>query len=398
MTLTDAIASIAEWLIDGARSARTPDAVLTELCERVVAAGIPIWRAAIFIRTLHPEIMGRRIEWREGHGTAISEASYAVFDSTAFRGSPVARVYDDARPLRLRLALEPMDDAFPQLNELRAEGATDYLAVPFIFGNGEVHVGVWSTRAVGGFTDSQLAALKSLTGPLSRLAEIHALRRTATNLLNTYVGNEAGARILAGQIRRGFTETIRAVIWLSDMRGFTALADRMEPTGLIALLNRYFECQVPAIQRHGGEILKFMGDGLLAIFPLNESTDPGHVCQRALTAAIETRAAIAALGEWPAVAGIRWPRFGVALHIGELLYGNIGAGNRLDFTCIGPAVNLAARLEGLASRLGRTTLLSADFAEHCPDEVIPLGAFTLAGFRQRMTVYGLADESSREAG
>ena len=391
LAASDGIDGVVDWLIGGVHSAATPDAVLGEMCERVVACGIPVWRAAAFIRTLHPEIMGRRIEWREGAGTSVGEASFAIFDSDAFRDSPVSQVYREGRVLRVRLDNLATGE-FPQLDDLRAEGATDYLAVPFHFSNGEIHVGTWATRAPGGFTEAQIAALRRLTEPLARIAEIRALRRTAVNLLDTYVGNEAGARILAGQIRLGFTETIRAVIWLSDMRGFTALADSIEPTALIALLNRYFACQVPAIAAHGGEVLKFMGDGLLAIFPLTDGVDAADVCQAALAAAAETRAAIAALADWPILGGAGGPRFGLALHVGELLYGNIGAGNRLDFTCIGPAVNLAARLEGLASRLGRTTLLSAAFVERSCTGAEKLGDFALAGFRDMVPVFGLIDD------
>jgi adenylate cyclase len=254
----DGIDSVVDWLIAGAPSAATPEAVLEQMCERVVACGIPVWRAAAFIRTLHPQIMGRRIEWREGIGISTGEASYEMFDSVAFRGSPVERVYREGRVLRLRFD-DPAAEEYPHLRELRAEGVTDYLAVPFFFSNGDIHAGVWATRASGGFTEAQLAALQHLTAPLTRVAEIRALRRMATNLLDTYVGREGGARILAGQIRRGFTETIRAVIWLSDMRGFTALADRIEPAALIELLNRYFDCQVAAILAHGGEVLKLWG-------------------------------------------------------------------------------------------------------------------------------------------
>jgi len=200
---TDRIAPIVDWLIDGARSAATPDAVLDELCERVVDSGIPVWRAALFVRTLHPEIMGRRLEWRADAGVMIGEASFGVFDSASFRDSPVARVYETARPLRLRLDGDEAR-AFPHIGELRAEGGTDYLAFPVMFSNGEIHVGTWATRRRGGFTDRHLAALERLTAPLSRVTEIRALRRTAANLLDTYVGHDAGARILNGQIRRSF--------------------------------------------------------------------------------------------------------------------------------------------------------------------------------------------------
>jgi adenylate cyclase len=386
------ITAIREWLIAGARSAATPDAVMIELCERVVASGIPVWRAAMFVRTLHPQIMGRRIEWRHDAGVMFGEASFEVFDTAAFRGSPVATVYQEVRPLRLRLD-GPEARTFPQLDDLRAEGGTDYLAFPVEFSNGEVHVGTWVTRHPDGFTDLHRAALETLSAPLARVTESYALRRTAINLLDTYVGKEAGARILAGSIRRGFTETIRAVIWLSDMRGFTTLADSIPPAELIAVLNRYFDCQVPVILSHGGEVLKFMGDGLLAIFPLCAEADPQGVCRAVLAAAAEVRQAVAALSDWPTSAEANAPRYGVALHIGELLYGNIGAANRLDFTCIGPAVNLAARLQGLAGGLGRMTLLSAEFARHCGPGVVPLGEFALAGFRAPQPVYGLADET-----
>ena len=382
------ITSVREWLIEGALSAPTPNDVITEICERIVASGIPVWRAALFVRTLHPQVMGRRIEWRQGVGVRIGEASHEVVDSEAFHGSPVVRVYQEVRPLRLRLNT-PEARAFPQLDELRAEGGTDYLAVPIVFSNGEVHVGTWATRYPGGFSDAQCAALETLSAPLARLTEAYALRRTAANLLDTYVGHEAGARILAGSIRRGFTETIRAVIWLSDMRGFTALADRTAPAAVIHTY-RYFDCQVPAIAAHGGEVLKFMGDGLLAIFPLAGNADPRDVCRAARAAAIEVRDAIAAVSDWPGAA----PRHGVALHIGDVLYGNIGAANRLDFTCIGPAVNLAARLEGLARDQKRTTVFSAEFARHCGAGIVPLGDFALAGFREPQPVYGLADESA----
>jgi adenylate cyclase len=386
------IAAILAWLIDGARDAATPDAILNELCERLVDCGIPLWRVAVFVRTLHPQVMGRGVKWRLGAGVTITEASFEVFDSDSFRGSPVARVYEEARPIRSRLD-EAEADAFPQLAELRAEGGTDYLAFPLLFCNGEVHVATWATRQRGGFTDAQRAVLEMVAAPLARVTEIYALRRTATNLLDTYVGKEAGARILAGQIRRGFTETIRAAIWLSDMRGFTALADRMSPPALIELLNRYFDCQIPAILSHGGEVLKFIGDGLLAIFPLAAEAEPQSVCDAALAAAAEVRSAIAALRDWPTLAGATGPRYGLALHIGELLYGNIGAANRLDFTCIGPAVNLASRLQDLAATLGRTTLLSADFARYCGAGAVPLGDFALAGFREPQPAYGLADET-----
>jgi adenylate cyclase len=204
----------------------------------------------------------------------------------------------------------------------------------------------------------------------------------------------AGARILAGQIRRGHAESMHAAIWLSDLRGFTALSDRLPAETVVEILNQYFDCQVTAIRNHGGEVLKYMGDGLLAVFPIDEYVgDSPQVCSRVLEAARESRASVAAL-HYPNGETIEKFRFGLALHLGRILYGNIGGGNRLDFTCIGPAVNLAARLEKIASRLHRTIVASEGFAGICSGGWRDLGEFPIAGFSRAERVYGLADETS----
>jgi len=216
------------------------------------------------------------------------------------------------------------------------------------------------------------------------------LRRTATNLLDTYVGRQAGERILMGEIRRGHVEAIRAVIWLSDMRGFTATAERLPPQELVDLLNQYFDCQVPPILDHGGEVLKFMGDGLLAIFPLTgNGEDAAEVCTRALACAREAEALIDKLDAPVCVENKNMVRFGLALHVGQVMYGNIGGGNRLDFTCIGPAVNLAARLEKVAAQMGQTIVASAEFAAHVPRQFIQRGECTVAGFAAPQAVFCL---------
>ena len=258
-----------------------------------------------------------------------------------------------------------------------------------------MHVATWSTQQAGGFTDAQLAGIETIVRPFARVAEIRALQRTATNLLDAYVGHHAGERILAGRIRRGYTEAIHSVIWLSDMRGFTSMADQLPPQMLVDLLNRYFDCQVPAILKHGGEVLKFIGDGLLAIFPLAKGTvDAREACDSALAAAREAQVNIDAIDTPTNIGHVHGRRFGLALHLGEVLYGNIGSGNRLDFTCIGPAVNLAARLEKLAAGLGRTIILSAEFAQHSQVDLEPLGEFAVAGFAAAQKTFGLAASSA----
>jgi len=380
------IRAVVNWLVDGARSAPQPHQVLAQLSERLVACGIPLWRVAVFVRTLHPNIMGRRFVWRPGAEVEAREAPYELLESSDFLDSTIARVYLTEKPIRRRLADPDCPLDFPILAELRAEGVTDYLASPLFFTDGTIHVVTCTTREPGGFTDAQIAGIEAIITPLARVAEVRALRRMASTLLDTYVGHDAGERILAGHIRRGDIEEIHAAIWLSDMRGFTALADSLPPRVMIDLLNRYFDCQVPVILEHGAEVLKFMGDGLLAIFAIADNES--EVCRRALTAARQAQANIAALAN-SAMPGLR---FGLALHIGDVLYGNIGSGNRLDFTCIGPAVNFAARIEKLTGQLGRAILASAEFTRYCAEEFTLLGEFNLAGFSAPQSVFGLEDE------
>jgi len=385
---------VVDWLMDGARSGSRSEDVLAELCHRIEACGIPLWRAAVFVRTLHPDVLGRRFVWQAESGVTTSEALFGVLETEEFRSSPVATVYATCQPIRRHIADVNCPDDFPILRELRAEGATDYVAFPLMFTDGSIHVATWSTRLPDGFTRQQLAGLQSIVAPLARVAEIRAWRQTAGNLLDTYVGNQTGERILAGKIRRGHVEAIRAAIWLSDMRGFTAFAERLPPQDLVDLLNRYFDCQVPPILDHGGEVLKFMGDGLLAIFPLGERHDDASaVCHRALCGAREVRARIERLVTPQAIENEDAIRFGLALHVGQVMYGNIGGGNRLDFTCIGPAVNLAARLEKVAAKLGRAIVASAEFAGHFTSEFMPIGEFAVAGFAAAQTVFGLAEQS-----
>lgn len=378
------------WLTDGARSAPQSPQVLEQLCARLIEAGLPLSRAAVFVRTLHPLTMGRSFVWRPGAEVEVFQAPYEFVVDETFLASPVRRIQVTGETIRRRIADPecPMD--YPVLSEWREEGVTDYLATPLRFTNSEIHVATFTTHHPGGFSDEHVAALQSIVAPLARVAEVRALRVTAISLLNAYVGREAGEQILAGRIRRGDTEKIRAVIWLSDMRGFTKRADTMEPEALIGLLNLFFDKLVPPIEAEGGEVLKFMGDGILAIFRIPEGGDVSEVCARALRAARSARANVEALGETEA-AGLK---FGLALHVGEALYGNIGAGARLDFTCIGPSINLAARLEKVASKLGRVVVASAAFAERAREDFQSLGAFELAGFRQTEEVFGLREEAN----
>ena len=382
---TESIRPVVDWLVDGARTARQPQEVLAELCERLLACGLPLHRVAVFVTTLHPNVMGRRFLWRSGEGVLVTEAQYDIMATDTYGRSPVPVVFERAETIRRRLADPTCPNDYQILDEMRAQGVTDYVIQPLPFTNGEVHAASWTTRQPGGFTDEQIAALEAIRRPFARLAEIYALRRIATTLLDTYVGRGAGERILQGRIRRGDIERVHAVILLSDLRDFTGLSDRLPGEAVIGLLNSYFDCLVPALDAHGGEVLKFVGDGLLGIFPVAD--DPVIACRGALAAADEARAALTEANAERTARAEPELRYGLALHLGEVLYGNIGSAGRLDFTTTGPAVNLTARLETLARDLERDLVASAAFARHCPEALTSLGSFQLRGFRAPQEVF-----------
>jgi adenylate cyclase len=266
---------------------------------------------------------------------------------------------------------------------------TDFVAIPLRFSNGEIHVVTFATTEPVGFNSADVEGLETVSIPLTRIAEIWALRRVTVNLLDTYVGHQAGARILSGKILRGDIEMIEAVIWLADLRGFTPMADVMTSQQLVATLNRYFDILVPAIVEYGGEVLKFIGDGLLAIFPVDAKARAENACSRAINAAVTARNRL----ESEALD----LKFGLALHFGEDMYGNIGSGDRLDFTCIGPAVNLAARLEKLTAIINHCIVATSEVASHEPEAFLPLGEFSLRGIDRPQAVFALRHDFDKRS-
>ena len=366
------VEQIADWLINGARGVppRAPD-VFQKMCDDLVRAGIPIERGEAFVKTLHPHIVGRSFVWRPGVPVEVREQTFGYLGSDEFIAGSIGAVFRTGEWQRVTT---------PE---------RDLVVAPLTFLNGQHHAVSIETSAPGGFLDWHVDAFRKVAPPLARVAEILALARTATNLLDTYVGRNAGERIMSGRIQRGDVEPIHAVLWFSDLRGFTTLAGEVPPNVLIGALNDLFECQVPAIQRQGGEVLKFIGDGLLAIFPIVEGgRSVPELCGAALASANEAIASLGALNERRAGRGEAPLRIGLALHVGDVAYGNIGGAGRLDFTCIGPAVNLASRLEGVAGKLGRTFVVSEAFAQASELPFEDLGAYELKGVTGLQRVYG----------
>ena len=368
------IQPIIDWL-DGVKDA-TPEMIVAALCKRLLAQGIEVARFAAFVRTLHPNAAGRGFFWRveKPDDVEVNVAEHDWMGSEQHLASPIYAVTQSGEPVRRRLADPacPMD--FPILAEFRAEGLTDYYASPLPTLTGEKLLVSFATRRAGGFSDEQFAALQRLRSPFARVAEILALRRKALNILDAYLGQTTGQKVLAGQIRRGDGEEIRAVIWFCDLRDSTPLAESMSRAAFLKLLNDYFECVLGPVQERGGEILRFIGDAALAIFPIGN--DPASLaCSRALEAAVESVARMKKLNtarETPL-------RFGIGLHLGLVLYGNIGTPTRIEFTVIGAAANEAARIEGLCKTLKVDVTVSENVARHLPGRLRSLGRHPLRG-------------------
>jgi adenylate cyclase len=376
------IQPVVDWLDNGAPPARLPQEVLLHLCRRLVASGLPLYRVAVFVRTLHPNVAGRGFFWREGcEEVEVDQAEHSFIGTDEHLSSPVYAVWSTNQEVRRRIADPacPMD--YPVLAELRAEGASDYLAVPLRFINGEVHVGSFATRRPGGFAEAEIAALRRVVPPLSRMAEIYGLRRMARNILDAYLGQQAGEKVLAGHIRRGDGEDINAVIWFCDLRDSTPLADSMSRQDFLRLLNEYFECVLGPVLERQGEVLRFIGDAALAIFPVGDNA--AEACARAVGAAKEAISRMHVLNERR-----EFPlRFGIGLHLGDVMYGNIGTPSRIEFTVIGAAANEAARIEALCKSLKADVLVSERVVKHLPGEWTPLGRHALRGVGNEIELF-----------
>ena len=388
---------MARWFVTEAYRIVDTAELVAAAGEQRVLAGIPLYRLAYFQLTLHPEFAGKGYVWRRGKGVEVGIRAHADDRSdkqdAEYRDNPLPVVFEQQKTVRVRL--QQVEPEAPLLKELKAEGATDYVALPLIFSTGHVDALSVVSDHPDGFSMSDLDRMFLLQFAFTRIVETHSLRDMAVNLLNAYVGRAAGERILAGEVRRGEGQTIEAVIWYCDLRGFTRASDALPRDTIIALLNDYFDTMGAIITDAGGEILKFMGDGMLAIFAVPTGGDPAETALRAVRAAGSASDAILVLNRVRASAGEPTVRFGLALHIGEVMFGNIGASQRLDFTVIGPAVNHAARLEKLCSALDRPVILSSAIVSLLPDgQSVPLGRHTLKDIDQPQAVYGLRTASN----
>jgi adenylate cyclase len=385
------------WLLNDGRRLPELSDVVVGLAAQLTEGGLPVQRIYLAQRTIHPQMGAIGYLWNKGDQTAqLIEREHAITTSQAYLASPMRRLYEEGETLIRRRLIGPEAQIdFPVLQELRDTGATDY-AIFALEVDGEARASFsMTTSAPQGFSDAEIASISALMPLLGMVVEGREWHRLAKSLLEIYLGEDAGRQVLGGSVRRGQSTTIAAAIWFCDLRDFTAMSNQLPRDEVVALLNDYFDAMARPVHAHGGEILKFIGDAMLAIFPMQDDLDRDHKCHIALRAAHEAFDALDALNEIRASAGRPPLRAGIGLHAGSVSYGNIGAviGNsaRLDFTAIGPAVNLASRIQDLCRGLNRPLLASKAFASPCGSMLVPLGRFDLAGFPEPQEIYGLPD-------
>jgi len=365
-------------MIEG-RHITEPRALLTSLAARLDAAGARIERMGFTIRTIHPQVVAWGCYWSRKGGSGIFEGRHGVQNSDAFAASPVQYVYEHRQPYRRRLATLDEQRDPPLMFELRAEGMTDYYALPMRLGSGEVNFMTAATAAAEGFSDEDLERIEALANVLAPLLEVIHARRMTLGLLDAFVGPRISGRILHGQVKRGDGDRIEAAFWYSDLRGFTALSESLPAAQLLGLLNDYFENCAAAAAARGGEILQFIGDAILIVFEIRRPEDEPGVCNDALDAAIDALNAIAVVNHRRRRAGLAQIEFGLGLHLGTVTHANVGSPGRLAFNVVGPAVNKTARIQALTKEAGVPLLLSREFATHIRRPLRALGRFGLRG-------------------
>jgi adenylate cyclase len=368
-----------------------PAAFIEQLMNRVVQTGIPVWRVYIGLQLVHPQLQAMGYMWRRGEKVQEIARAWGIQFTPAYIGSPLQAAREQGRLVRHHLnKLTEHDHVL--LHELKADGGVDYMALPMhIRREGPPPVVTFATDSRSGFSDDDITDLVRLVDMMGAVTEMHIERSVAETVANTYLGPDVGQRVLNGAIRRGEGEEIRAVLWFSDLRDFTGISERLPASEVLELLNNYMQLVGDALTANGGEILKFIGDGVMAYFPAEDALFLPMVTGQALAAARRLISDIEAANEARATGGRDPVRFGIGLHVGDVTFGNVGTEDRLDFTVIGPAVNRASRLEGMTKALGVKVCASAEFNEVCTVPMKSVGKHRLRGVPAPVEIFTLPD-------
>jgi adenylate cyclase len=371
-------AAIASWLLE-ARGELVD--LIEPLVARLADAGVPLARIRFGATKLHPEIASVGISWNRGAPASVMAVTHTYVNETRRQledRSPIPHIlYLGVDELHVPITPESVKQ-WPPLAEIQAEGMTDYFAYAMIDSRGRRMFVSFSTDAAAGFTEAHLAALRALRAALTVRTELFGAHDSTRALLEVYLGKNAAGRVLGGSVRRGTGVEMRAVIWFCDLRGFTTLVDRTPVADVVQLLDAHFERVTRPVIDGGGEVLKYVGDAALAVFAVDD--DPADACRRAIGAATSALDAVNAAGDL---------RIGVALHLGDVMYGNIGASDRLDFTVIGRAVNEVCRVESLCKEVGAPLLVTSSVAEHAGGELVSIGRHGLRGVADPVELFTL---------
>jgi adenylate cyclase len=377
------VIALRDWLVTAAGQMEDSNEVLSSFLDRLIELGLPIDRAVSAIEALHSEYAGIGRFWTREEGTVVRYLPHGDRRETIYQTSPFAHVSRTGEWLILDLSNTP-DDLFPIIPELKEAGYRHYVTVPIRFTNGAENAISFATRSPEGFGTRALTILRMVIPSFALVTELRATSNRLDQVLRIYVGDEPHRAILSGAIQRGQVTRIRSAILFADMRDYTHISSTLSPESAVELLNNYFDCLVPPIEDEGGEVLKYLGDGLLAIVR-DKGDDTGGAAQSALTAATKALRRIEIAnneGRFPVPINV-----GFALHHGDAAYGNVGSGQRLDFTVIGRDVNLASRIAELNKSLGEPLLMSKPFVEHLWGNPSPLGAHDVEGFAEAIEVY-----------
>jgi len=391
---------IADWVIRRGLEGLPEPELLKAFCAKCGSAGLPISRALMFIDTLHPVYEGRIFRWRNDGEPEEPVRDYGPSDegelAASWQRSPFYHLLQTGgEELRRRIGFgEPAD--FSIIQELKDVGHTD--AVMFVhrfsaggtIGEMDSFYSSWATRDPSGFSDGNIRALRRLVPALGLAVKNAALARIAATLVEVYLGRDAGRRVLAGRIRRGVADRINAVLWFSDLRSFTTITDTARPDDIIPMLNDYADAVITAILQAGGEVLKLIGDGTLAIF---RADNPAKACLAAMTAEADMRQRVHELNEKRRAEERPTTNVYLGLHIGDVFYGNIGSNERLDFTVVGPAVNETSRIASMCRSVDRPLLISSSFADALPaherGRLVSVGRFALRGVGRAQDLFTL---------
>ena len=382
------ITQFTHWLFYEGRFVTDFCGFIEALSLKLVELGIPVDRVRMNFRTLHPQVLAWSCIWDQSDGASVMEVPRGNEESEDFLGSPIQYVIQNEQPFRQVLGQLP-DDSHSVLFELQASGLTDYCAFPVVFSNHIVNAATYSTKNPRGFTDECIDFLSQVSVLVSPFIETLATKRLARNLLETYIGPRTGRKILEGKIQRGDGEQIKAAIWFSDFRNFTQYTESLSMQQMLDTLNQYFEIVHNNVVKHGGEILRFIGDAMLIVFPVDQQTNIEHACSRALKAALSAQNDAIELNKFRQLKHEPLIEFGVGLHEGCVMYGNVGAPSRLDFTVMGGAVNRTARLESLTKELGCPVLVSAQFNRQIHNTGHYKGEFSVKGIKELLNVYAI---------